>query len=96
MKWLKRKIAEWAKEGNNIAYDYSRGEKGLVSVSVDNRVDDEPVLNFRIYNAQNGKILEFNKYDRKSDRNDRSIYIVEKDKDVVEYVGKCLSLELLK
>lgn len=94
MKWFKRKIAKWAKEGND--YDYSRGEKGLLSVSSDNRVDDEPVLNFRIYNAQNGKILEFNKYDKKTDRNDRSIYIVEKDKDVVEYVGKCLSLELLK
>ena len=94
MKWLKRKIAEWAKEGNN--YDYSRGEKGLIAVSSDHRVDDEPVLNFRIYNAQNGKILEFNKYDRKTDKNDRTIYIVEKDKDVIEYVGKCLSLELLR
>ena len=92
MNFLKKLVVKWVREDRESA----RGEKGLVSVSVDNRVDDEPVLNFRIYNAQNGKILEFNKYDRKTDRNDRSIYIVEKDKDVVEYVGKCLSLELLR
>lgn len=92
MNWLKKKVIQWVRED----WESARGDKGLVPVSVDNRVDDEPVINFRIYNAQNGKILEFNKYDRKSDRNDRTIYIVEKDKDVVEYVGKCLSLELLR
>jgi hypothetical protein len=92
MNFLKKLVIKWVREDRESA----RGEKGLVAVSIDNRVDDEPVINFRIYNAQNGKILEFNKYDRKSDRNDRSIYIVEKDKDVVEYVGKCLSLELLR
>jgi hypothetical protein len=92
MNFLKKLVIKWVREDQESA----RGEKGLVAVSIDNRVDDEPVINFRIYNAQNGKILEFNKYDRKSDRNDRSIYIVEKDKDVVEYVGKCLSLELLR
>lgn len=93
MNFLKKLVIKWVREDWESA---SRGEKGLVSVSAENRVDDEPVLNFRIYNAQNGKILEFNKYDRKTDRSDRSIYIVEKDKDVVEYVGKCVSLELLR
>ena len=92
MNFLKKLVIKWVRED----WESARGEKGLIAVSVENRVDDEPILNFRIYNAQNGKILEFNKYDRKTDRSDRSIYIVEKDKDVVEYVGKCLSLELLR
>jgi hypothetical protein len=92
MNFLKKLVIKWVRED----WESARGEKGLVAVSAENRVDDDPVLNFRIYNAQNGKILEFNKYDRKTDRSDRSIYIVEKDKDVVEYVGKCVSLELLR
>jgi hypothetical protein len=92
MNFLKKLVIKWVRED----WESARGEKGLIAVSVENRVDDEPILNFRIYNAQNGKILEFNKYDRKTDRSDRSIYIVEKDKDVVEYVSKCVSLELLR
>ena len=92
MNFLKKLVIKWVREDQESA----RGEKGLVAVSIDNRVDDEPVLNFRIYDAQNGKILEFSKYDRKTDRSNKSIYIVEKDKDITEYVGKCLSLELLR
>jgi hypothetical protein len=93
MNFLKKLVIKWVRED----WESARGEKGLVAVSVDHsRIEDDPVLNFRIYDAQNGKILEFSKYDRKTDRSNRSIYIVEKDKDITEYVGKCLSLELLR
>jgi hypothetical protein len=93
MKWLKRKIAEWAKEGN----DYSRGEvSGLKSNDYENRPDEDPILTFRIYSAANGQVLEFRRWDRKNDRNIGTTYIIERDKDIGEYVSKCLSLEMLK
>jgi hypothetical protein len=96
MKWLKRTIAKWAKEGND--YDYSRGEKGVSLISRDAEPvpEEDPILTFRIYNANNGKILEFRHYDRKNDRSNNSTYIIEKDRDIGEYVSKCLSLEMLK
>jgi hypothetical protein len=94
MNFLKRLVVKWV----NDARDEDRYSKGiLVTADVaSNSVNDEPILNFRIYSAQNGKIIEFQKYDRKTDRNDKSVYIVEKDKDLSEYVNKCLSLELLR
>jgi len=94
MNFLKKLVIKWVRED----WDSERAVKGIPSpVSVDHsRIEDDPVLNFRIYDAQNGKILEFSKYDRKNDRCNRSIYIIEKDKDITEYVGKCLSLELLR
>ena len=86
MKWIKKKLTNW-----------------LLSDGIDsNRVkdpkspDSAPVLNFRIYNAVNGQILEFHRWDEKSDRSYNSIYIVEKDQDIAKYVSKCLSMELLK
>jgi len=90
MSWLKRKLRNWLNDHNQVVGLSSR------DFPVERSVEDDPVLSFRIYNAQNGKILEFSRYNRKSDRQDRSVYIIEKDKDVTEYVGKCLSLELLR
>jgi hypothetical protein len=94
MKWLKRKLRDWVREANN----YESGEKAMSISSIDstNTPDTEPVLTFRIYSATNGKILEFRRYDRKTDRTDNSTYIIEKDRDIGEYVAKCLSLEMLK
>jgi hypothetical protein len=96
MKFLKRLVAKWVQEAQEERY--SNGKGGiLIAKDVDsNTVNDEPILNFRIYSAQNGKIIEFHRYDRKTDRSDKSVYIVEKDKDLSEYVNKCLSLELLR
>ena len=92
MRFLKKAIRNWLySDENNKVVGLSARDFPL-----ETSVDDEPALNFRIYNAQNGKILEFNKYDRKTDKNNKTIYIVEKDKEVIEYVGKCLSLELLR
>ena len=93
MKWLKRKLRDWVREAN----DYENGAKDiLVSNSDINVPETEPVLTFRIYSANNGQILEFRRYDRKNDRSDSSTYIIEKDRDIGEYINKCLSLELLK
>jgi hypothetical protein len=94
MRWIKRKLRNWLNEP-----DYEGGEKGMdraISVRETDHVEADPIINFRIYSAQNGKILEFSKYDRVKDRSDRSVYIIGKDEDIAEKVGKCLSLELLR
>lgn len=94
MRWLKRKLRDWVWEAN----EYDSGKKATLvsSRDVESVPENEPVLTFRIYSATNGKILEFRRYDRKTDRSDNSTYIIEKDRDIGEYVTKCLSLELLK
>ena len=91
MSWLRQKFKRWFYNDENF------GAVKAVSLSdTINSIDSEPILNFRIYAANNGRIIEFNKYDRVKDRTDRSLYIIDKEKDIGEYVGKVLSLELLK
>lgn len=95
MNWLKRKVIQWVRE------DWENERKGNLVEGIaikesEHRVDDDPVLTFRIYSATNGQIIEFRRWDKKSDRNYNSTYIVEKDKDLGEYINKCLSLEMLK
>ena len=97
MNWLKRKVIQWVREDWENERK-SNGERGVLvsSRDVDSIPENDPIITFRIYSATNGKILEFRRYDRKTDRNDNSTYIIEKDRDIGEYVSKCLSLEMLK
>ena len=94
MKWIKKKLYQWMKEANDEANSYAM--KGLVAATDSSAIDDNPVLNFRIFSAQNGTILEFRHYDRKTDRNNTSTFIVGENEDVSEYVRKCLPMELMK
>ena len=94
MKWIRNKITKWVREDWDKAREDS--SVGISLRSEHNRPDQEPILNFRIYGAENGKILEFNRYDRVKDRNQVSMYIIGKEEDISDKVAKCLSLELLK
>lgn len=95
MNWLKKHVIKWVRE------DWDEENKkcrvGLVARPDDQkRPDEEPILTFRIYSAVNGQILEFRRWDRKTDRNHNSTYLIPKDEDIGEYVNKCLSMEILK
>jgi hypothetical protein len=59
-------------------------------------VSDEPILNFKVFSAVGGKVVEFRRYDRKSDRNDSTTYIITNDQDFGERIAKIATMEQLK
>lgn len=94
MKWIKRKLHQWIAEA---AYDSDiAGKNSVVSLGDTNRVDSNPVLNFRIFSAQNGLILEFHSYNEKTDRRSNSTYIINHGEDVADFVRQTLPMEMLK
>jgi len=97
MKWIKRKVIKWVRED----WEDVRKENSVVMVRASrdveaNMCDAEPILNFRVFSAVGGQIVEFRRYDRKTDRNDTSTYIIHKDDDFGEKISKIANLELLK
>jgi hypothetical protein len=97
MKWFKKKLYQWVKDANDEANSYAMKGIGIDKAIGDTgQVNDDPVLNFRIFSAQNGLILEFRHYDRKTDRSNTSTFIVGENQDVSEYVRQCLPIELMK
>ena len=46
--------------------------------------------------GKGGKVVEFNRYDPKTDRNDRQVYIIGKDEDFGEKIAKISTLEALR
>jgi hypothetical protein len=59
-------------------------------------VNSDPTLQFKVYNAVGGKVVEFSRYDRKQDRAFHDIYIIGKDEDFGAKIAKIAMMETLK
>lgn len=102
MKWFKRMIGRWAYEYRDTPDDvanecYPSPKLGRRNtIGTERGIDSEPTLNFKVYSAVGGKIVEFSRYDPKSDRHDRQMYIIGRDEDFGEKIAKISTLEVLR
>jgi hypothetical protein len=95
MKWFKKIVASWAREGRNYEEDCATPSR-LISTAECASINDDPVLNFKVYSAVGGKVVEFRRYDRKGDRNDSTTYIITNDQDFGDRIAKIATMEKLK
>jgi hypothetical protein len=101
MNWFKRIVVKWVREDwDNVSQEQDchpipKLSRGLNTVSTRD-VNSDPTLQFKIYNAIGGKVVEFSRYDRKSDRHHHDIYIIGKNEDFGEKIAKIAMLEALK
>jgi hypothetical protein len=98
MNWFKRMVVKWVKEDWDRA---GREQDCYATVSPKNMisgrdVNSDPTLQFKIYNAIGGKVVEFSRYDRQKDRHNHDIYIIGKDEDFGAKIAKIAMLENLK
>ena len=97
MGFFRRKFMEWSKraweDSKSGSYDNVSYDNVLKS---DNSVDSEPQLNFKIYGAMGGHIMEFRRYDRKSDRNENQLYVITAEDDIGERVARIVNMEMMK
>jgi hypothetical protein len=106
MNWFKRMVVNWVREDWENArqpmpddcYPTAKLSRGNTISTISGRanVDSDPTLQFKVYSAVGGKIVEFSRYDPKSDRSDRQIYIIGKDEDFGEKIAKISTLEALR
>jgi hypothetical protein len=90
LKWFNRKVNNALKESRSEVYvsdtiGSSRGSKL-----------DSAGMNFTVYKANGGFILEYHQYDRHRDRSEHKLHIVTDDKDLGEEIGKIISFETLR
>jgi hypothetical protein len=102
MNWFKRMVIKWvrddwenAREDQQVSYNTLSKNSMGIAVSKQS-IDSEPTLNFKVYNAIGGKIVEFSRYDRRQDRSDHQTYIITQDQDFGERIAKIATLESLK
>ena len=102
MNFIKRMVVKWVREDwdnarNIVQQDCYPTTKNSIGIGISTRdVNSDPTLQFKIYNAIGGKVVEFSRYDRKSDRHNHDIYIIGKEEDFGEKIAKIAMLESLK
>lgn len=59
---------------------------------------DQPdrAIQFTVYSANGGRIIETRRYDRKTDRNSNGLYIITNDQDFGRELDKIITMEHLK
>lgn len=85
---IKQRIRNWLMNDHNEALVYAedRESRDLNSQS----------FRLSVYGASGGTIIETTKYDRKSDENRHSLYVVTEDKDLGEELSKIITMEQLR
>jgi hypothetical protein len=89
MKWLKRKLRNWLNEED------IRLERGIV-VERDRSAPSQNGMNFCLYTAVGGHILESRVYNPKTDRSDGTLYMIHEDQDFAKQVAQAIMLEQMK
>jgi hypothetical protein len=95
MKWFDKWFAKKCKQ----AWEDSRADvqiKESAGQLVAARSIDSHGMNFTVYRANGGHIIETRKYDKRHDSNNHSLHIVTDDKDLGEEIGKIITFENLR
>lgn len=98
MKWFKKMLWRWQQEGREIVECDAKVPRGLqvVSSADSDSPNDDPILNFKVYSAVGGRIVEFRHYDKHKDRSFHQTYIITNDQDFGERISKIATLEVMK
>lgn len=98
MNWFKKLVVKWVREDWETVRQSKENYPSLaISSSKDSdSLDSDPVLNFKVYSAVGGRIVEFRKYDRSRDRGEVQTYIITNDQDFGERIAKIATMESLK
>jgi hypothetical protein len=96
MNWFKKMVVGWVRDDWDRSSNMVSSSAQLKVREETSCVESDPVLNFKVYSAVGGKIVEFRKYDRNRDRNEMQTYIITNDQDFGERIAKIATMENLK
>jgi hypothetical protein len=89
MSWLKRKLRNWLNSDELIEMSTANPIRSRDSLRTSG-------MNFTIYQANGGTIVEMSQYDHKTDRNDHSLHIITNDQDLGQGIAHIVTFEMLK
>lgn len=107
MKWLDKWLAKRAKRGSDLinrAYMEQEAAKdancmtvkGRAVESLNGRSPSANGMQFTVYPANGGHVLEYQYYDHKTDRHTNSLHLITADQNMGEVIGQAITFEMLK
>jgi hypothetical protein len=99
-RWFLKKLmegAEWEKRQSQEKSSANAVNRLTTSISVDRSIDQpERALQFTVYVANGGRVVETRRYDRKTDRGINGLYVITNDMDFGREIDKIISMESLR
>lgn len=95
MNWFKKMVISWVREDEDNRATTCSGLQLKLHEEL-SCIESDPVLNFKVYSAVGGTIVEFRRYDRQRDSSNTTTYIITNDQDFGERIAKIAAMENLK
>lgn len=96
MKWFFKWFAEKTQEALNV----SKESNEVYAIAESPRIDRDHMfsrgMNFTVYRANGGYVIEHRTYNPKTDRHDNSLHIITEGKDLGEEIGKIITFESIR
>ena len=101
MKFIWRYVWRKMKEIGNEPEGYPDESKLSIgsarnTVRVRDDFEGDSGLNMRVFKAIGGRIVSFNHYDRRTDRETKSVYIITDEQDFERELGKIITMESMR
>lgn len=99
-RWMLKAVKEAVQEERGEVAEKERYANIPVprSLSAGSPSIDQPdrAIQFTVYNANGGRVIETRRYDRKTDRNSNGLYVITSEQDFGREIDKIITMEALK
>ena len=87
----KQRFRDWLNDSGEVEQDCY-----AVNAIHSQSKDYDRGINFKVFKASGGTIIETNFYDRVKDKNHQSLHVITDEKDIGKEIGKIITIEALK
>jgi hypothetical protein len=101
-RWLMKKLVEGSEfekrqsQMRESAISVDRLSNSLISKGPPSIDQPERAIQFTVYVANGGRVVETRRYDKKTDRNTNGLYVINNDADFGKEIDKIITMESLR
>lgn len=97
MNWLKSKLRNWLLKIDDDSMEASNAIKPSRRVGISSgRTFETRGMNFTVYQANGGHVLEYSFYDIKRDESETRLHIITADQDLGQGIAHVITYEMLR
>ena len=94
--WFRQKVISWVKEDwNKTANTVSTVSQSVNSLSKGRRLEQHG-MNFTLYSANGGYVMEYVAYDDRTDERNTALHIIPSDQDLGQGIAHIITFEMLR
>jgi hypothetical protein len=97
-KWIAKKVRRAWESTQEEKHSYTLNSIGIKTAELvsRDRMDSNPDLNFRMFRAENGYVMEVRYNDKRTDRSTSHLHLISDDQDLGQSIAHIITVESLK